>query len=192
MVSPDSLNPPDPLQPLEEAAEATLADAALPSAVRVAPWRHGPNVWLATGFWVGFVPFAPGTFGTLLGIPLAWALSPLAPPWHALILVALSALGIPICTAAAARLKLKDPGCVVYDEFISLAWAFFLVPLNPITIVVGFLLHRVFDILKPPPIRQLERLPRGWGIMADDLAAGALTNLLLQLLVWWWARLPGG
>jgi phosphatidylglycerophosphatase A len=188
----DLPTPLEPLEPLATAVSATLADAAVPKSLRQSPWRHGPIVWLATGFWVGFIPFAPGTFGTLLGIPLAWGLSFASPLAQAILLLLLSTAGVPICTVAAARLKLKDPGCVVYDEFVSLAWAYLFVPLNPATILAGFLLHRVFDILKPPPIRQLERLPRGWGIMADDLAAGAITNLILQLSLLAWRSVAGG
>lgn len=163
---------------------ATLADAALPESIRHRPWRHGWKVWLATGFWVGLFPVAPGTVGTLLGIPLAWILSYLPPAAHGLVLLALCGAGIPLCAAAARRLRLKDPGCIVYDEFVALAVAYFLIPLTPATVTVGFLFHRLLDILKPPPIRQLERLPSGAGIMADDLAAGVITNVILHFLVW--------
>jgi phosphatidylglycerophosphatase A len=97
----------------------------------------------------------------------------------------LSLAGIPLCTKAARRLGLKDPGCIVLDEIVSLGITFFLVPMtNPLVVIVGFGLHRLFDITKPPPLRRLERLPEGLGIMADDLLAGVYSNLVLHALLW--------
>jgi phosphatidylglycerophosphatase A len=151
------------------------------------PFRLGFAVWLATGLWIGLIPFAPGTWGTLWGIPLAWGVSKLPAIWmQAGAIVAVCVAGIPLCSAAARRLGgKKDPGSIVFDEIASLPITFFLVPLDrPAVIVAGFLLHRIFDILKPQPARALERLPEGLGIMADDWIAGLYSNLALQLLVW--------
>ena len=148
--------------------------------------RHAA-IFLATGFYCGFFPFAPGTVGTLWGLPLAWALGQL--PWFGQVGVTavICLAGIPICTAAARYLgNLKDPGCIVLDEIASLPITFFLVPMDSWhVVVVGFVLHRVFDISKPPPARQLERLPEGLGIMADDWAAGVYSNLALQTLLYY-------
>ncbi len=159
---------------------------------RANPFRLGLAVWLATGFWIGLIPFAPGTWGTLWGIPLAWGISRLPAVWMQLaIIAAICVAGIPLCTAAARRLGgRKDPGSIVFDEIASLPITFFLIPLNgPWVIVAGFLLHRLFDITKPPPARALERLPEGLGIMADDWIAGLYSNLALHALVW---SNPGG
>ncbi len=152
-------------------------------------WRH-PAVVLATGFWVGRIPFAPGTWGTLLGLPLAWGISWLpGMSLQAAVIVAICLASIPICTIAARQLGgKKDPGCIVLDEIASLPITFFLVPREvlerPLVMAAGFALHRLFDITKPPPARQLERLPDGLGIMADDWAAGVYSCLALHGLLW--------
>lgn len=140
----------------------------------------------ATGLGVGFFPFAPGTIGALWGLPLAWILQHVSAPLEAAIIVVLFFASVPICTAAARYLGgLKDPGSIVLDEIISLPIVFFLVSMNNWKIVVaGFVLHRLFDVTKPPPARQLERLPAGLGIMADDMAAAVYANLGLQLVLW--------
>jgi len=155
------------------------------------PWRLGPAVWLATGGWIGFVPRAPGTFGTLLGIPLAWGLGQLPLGLNIAAVVAICLLGVPVCSAAVRRLGgPKDPGCIVLDEIASLPIALLGIGLASWQIALaGFLLHRLFDITKPPPARQLESLPAGLGIMADDWAAGAYANLTLRVLM---AFIPAG
>lgn len=144
----------------------------------------GPAGWLATGAWVGMFPVMPGTVGALWGIPLSLAVAMVPqPPLQLLIIALLALVGVPICTAGAARLGLKDPGPVVFDEIVALPLTYFLHPVrDPAVLVAGFLLFRLFDIVKPPPVRQFERLPAGWGIMADDLVAGVYANLSLCLL----------
>lgn len=163
------------------------------------PFRSGLIVWVATGAWVGLLPWAPGTFGSLLGIPLAWAVSHLPDTWLQLVVLAGVALaGVPICALAVRRLGgPHDPGCVVFDEIVGMAATLISLPLDrPEIIVAGYLLFRLFDITKPTPVRQVERLPHGWGIMADDLVAAVYAHLALQLLVWagdmFWAGSPAG
>lgn len=143
-------------------------------------------VILATGLGIGRIPWAPGTFGTLLGLPLAWGIGRLPnTALQAAVIVSICAVGIPICTSAARRLKAKDPGAIVLDEIASLPMTFFLVSFdNAWTVLSGFLLHRLFDITKPPPARQLERLPAGLGIMADDWIAGLYSGVVLRFLIW--------
>jgi phosphatidylglycerophosphatase A len=147
-------------------------------------------VWLATGGGIGFIRWAPGTFGTLLGLPLAWALA-LLPLWGRVpAILGVIALGIPICGAAARRLGRKDPGAVVWDEIAAVPVTFVLTSFDrspgslAAVMGLGFVLFRVFDILKPPPAPRLERLPGGWGIMADDLAAAVYAGLCLHGLMW--------
>lgn len=139
-------------------------------------------LWIATGLGVGWLPLVPGTFGSLWGIAIAWGLSlsgwPLVGQGGVLAAVCLA--GVPICSRAAAVLGLKDPSPVVYDEFASLPLAFLAVGFTWPLAAAAFVLFRLLDITKPWPIRALERLPRGWGIMADDVAAGVLTGLLLR------------
>lgn len=140
--------------------------------------------FFASGFGIGFVPFAPGTFGSLLGIGLVGllALTGITQAWYAVLCVAVFLLGVPCTRRAAEAAGAKDPGWVVLDEIAAILFLFITVPFNSVTAVLGFVLFRVFDILKPWPIRLLERLPHGWGIMTDDVAAGFYTGLVLALL----------
>ncbi len=147
------------------------------------PWHYGPAVWLATGAWIGFSPVAPGTVGALWGLPLAWGLSLLPWPAQLAIVAVLFLIGVPLCTSAARELGVKDPGSIVWDEIVSMGIVFLFVPITPLTLALGFALHRLFDIAKPPPVRQLERLPDGLGIMADDLMAGAYACGVLHVLL---------
>jgi len=152
-------------------------------------WRH-PAVFVATGFWSGRMPIAPGTFGALWGLPLAWAIGFIDGRWiQALVIIAICAAAVPICTAAARLLAgQKDPGAIVLDEIASIPITFFLVPheawRQPVVLLIGFALHRLFDITKIPPAKQLERLPTGLGIMADDWAAGVYSCLVLHAILW--------
>ena len=156
------------------------------------------TVWLATGMGVGFIPIAPGTFGTLCGLPLAWATGWLGQQtWVALevlLIVVVCLVGIPICSRATRALGgEKDPGAIVLDEIASLPITFFLVEMNSVAVILaGFALHRLFDITKPPPARQLERLPDGLGVMADDWAAGVYSCLALHGLLWFGLLPTGG
>jgi len=122
----------------------------------------------------------------VLGLALAWAIGHL-PVWTAILaIVVLATGGIPICTAASKQLGgKKDPGEIVLDEIASVPITFFLVPMSSAAVVfVGFVLNRLFDIVKPPPARSLERLPDGLGVMADDWVAGIYSCLVLHLLLW--------
>jgi phosphatidylglycerophosphatase A len=167
--------------------ERTTAPTRKPSAGAMI--RLGPAVWLATGGWVGLAPVAPGTFGSLVGLPVAWAISLIPSFWlQGAALAALFAVGVPVCTAAARRMgNLKDPGSIVFDEILGMAITLFMIPLDPPrfgVFLAGFLLFRLFDVTKPPPIGRLERLPNGLGVMADDCLAGVFANLCLRLILW--------
>jgi len=138
---------------------------------------------LATGLGTGYFPKAPGTVGSLFGPLLIWGLGTDGTrPWLAAMGGAIALMiGIPICNAGIRVLHAPDPGQVVFDEIAAFFWVFLFVPINPATAVTGFLLFRLFDILKPWPIRHLEALPGGLGIMADDALAGLLAGGLLAL-----------
>ena len=156
-----------------------------------------PVVWLATGAGVGFIPVAPGTFGTLWGLPLAWAtgwIGQTSVTLEVLVIVVVCLVGIPICSRATRALGgEKDPGAIVLDEIASLPITFFLVEMSSVVVILaGFALHRLFDITKPPPARQLERLPDGLGVMADDWAAGVYSCLVLHGLLWFDVLPTGG
>jgi len=159
------------------------------------PVRHGFVVWIATGFGFGFSPIMPGTAGAAWGLLLAWGVAQVpalgsvpALALQAVLIAAICLIGVPVCTAAARQLGLKDPGCVTFDEIASMPLVFLLVPRELMSsiwvLLAGFVLHRIFDITKPPPARLLERLPEGQGIMADDLIAGAYACLALHVLLW--------
>lgn len=147
------------------------------------------SVVLGTGIGIGFVPFAPGTFGSLLGPPLVWGVLQTGLPMPEVLAIAgvFIVVGIPICTAASAALGKHDPGQVVYDE-IAAFWIVFLPhillgkPIGWLAAIAGFAFFRVFDIAKPWPVSRLEKFPDGLGIMADDLAAGAFAAACLLAL----------
>ncbi|MBI3860919.1 MAG: phosphatidylglycerophosphatase A [Planctomycetia bacterium] len=142
-------------------------------------------VFLGTGFGVGLAPKAPGTFGSLLGLPLVWGIQQLPGwAWYVAPFVAF-ALGIPICGIASRRMGLKDPGAIVFDEIAAFTVVFLFVPISLATATIGFVLFRVFDIAKPWPAKRLEALPGGVGIMADDFAAAVYAGSLLWLIARW-------
>jgi phosphatidylglycerophosphatase A len=146
--------------------------------------RDNAVMFLATGFYIGNIPFAPGTFGSLIGLPLCFALTgiSLAPAMLGTLFFILFA----VCIADAAEkiLKQSDPGCIVIDEIAGMMVTLIGLPFNPITVVIGFIIFRILDILKPFPIRNLDkRIPGGLGVVADDVAAGIIANLLLRIII---------
>ena len=139
---------------------------------------------LATGFFIGNMPVAPGTFGTVLGLPLCFLLSGLDLPFAILLSIIFVFFAIWIAHDAELILKKKDPGCIVIDEIAGIMVTFIGLPFNITTAVAGFLIFRLFDILKPFPIRHLERkLSGGAGVVLDDVAAGIYSNLSLRVVV---------
>jgi phosphatidylglycerophosphatase A len=137
---------------------------------------------------VGLVSPAPGTVGSAVwGLPLAWAIGLLANIWLQLGAVLLLGLvGIPLATAAGRALGgKKDNQAIIWDEIVTVPVVFLLVPLaNWRIALAGYLLHRLLDITKPPPAAQLERLPEGLGVMADDWMASIYACGLLTGLAW--------
>ena len=137
--------------------------------------------WLATGFGSGFSPLAPGTAGTLVAVPLA-LLMPAGYVAQSLVLAGVSAVAIWSAGVAARRFGLKDPGQIVVDEIAGYLVTVAFLPAGWTTLAVGFVLFRLFDIVKPPPCRWAESLPGGLGIVADDLLAGVYANLSIRIL----------
>jgi phosphatidylglycerophosphatase A len=145
------------------------------------------SVWLATGLGLGLATPAPGTIaGGLFGLPLAYGvahLSPLGTQLAAVVL--LCAIAGPICTLAANQLVERDPQPIVLDEIVALPIVFLGVPnANASVIFAGFVLFRLFDIWKPGLCQPAERLPGGWGILADDVAAALMGLVCVQALLW--------
>lgn len=166
----------------------TAPRAANPDIAAAAP-RRSRGAWLiATFFGVGFLRPGPGTFASIVTV-LLWALAarfiPLdAQPLVALALATLATLvGIPAATVVARESGRRDPGIVVIDEVAGQMLALVLVPARWKYLLLGLILFRAFDILKPPPLRRLEKLPGGAGIMLDDVAAGLYAFLVMQALL---------
>ena len=137
--------------------------------------------FLATGGYVGRVPVAPGTFGSLAALPLSLLLAQMHPGRSGCVVILFILLAIGISQAAERLLARKDPGCIVIDEMAGILVTFWGLPFSPLWALSGFVVFRVLDILKPWPIRQLEqRIAGGAGVVADDVAAGILGNLLLR------------
>jgi len=138
---------------------------------------------IATVGGVGYAPVAPGTFGSAAGLVLWWLLpATTAVQLAAIALVAVG--GAWAGTVAEEHFHTTDPGAVVVDEVAGMLLTLFLVPITWRGAVVGFLLFRLFDIVKPFPARRLERLHGGVGVMADDLAAAVYANLALRACLW--------
>ncbi len=141
-------------------------------------------LFFATGAYLGYLPIAPGTFGTLWGLPLAWALTFASTPIALIILLGVILTAIWVSDKTQAILKLHDPGLIVIDEVVGMAVALWGLEWNLKTVVIGFLLFRLVDIIKPPPIRQIDSsVQGGLGVVLDDVAAGVAVNLLLRLMV---------
>lgn len=138
---------------------------------------------LATFFYVGKISKAPGTWGTLATLPLWFFMSKLNPIWYMVITFVIVILGIFVCQMYENQKGSHDSKEIVIDEvagfLITMTW----LPFTWQSVVFGFMLFRFFDILKPPPIRQLDqKVQGGVGVMIDDVAAGILANFLLQIV----------
>lgn len=140
---------------------------------------------LSLGFGTGLMPIAPGTAGTLIAIPIYGLLQGLSLA-HYLIFILIAALfGCYLCQRTAKVLKRPDPPQVVWDEMVGYWFTMIAAPYGWRWIFMGFILFRIFDIVKPWPISWLERsLPGGFGIMMDDIAAGLCAAACLQIFVW--------
>lgn len=142
-----------------------------------------PSLFLAFGFGSGLAPKAPGTFGSMAGLVIWLLLADLSLPAY-LTIVTLSGLaGVYVCGTAAEKLGVHDHGGIVWDEFVGLWIAMAALPVSWASIILGFGLFRFFDILKPWPISWLDKkVSGGWGIMLDDIAAGAATSATIYML----------
>jgi phosphatidylglycerophosphatase A len=144
---------------------------------------------VATVAGIGYLRPGPGTWSSAVTVLLWWLLARALPPgWliPAAIVwaIAATAIGIPAATRVERESGKHDPSHVVIDEMAGQMVALIGAPLGWKSLLAGFILFRVFDIVKPPPVRQLERLPEGAGIVIDDLGAGLYALIVLQLLLW--------
>ena len=147
--------------------------------------RQEVAVFLATGFYIGNIPYAPGTFGSLVGLPLCFVLAELRLLPAIACTAAFILLAVWVANTAENILNKKDPGCIVIDEIAGMLVTFTGLPFTLTTAVFGFICFRILDILKPFPIRFLERqIPGGAGVVADDIVAGIFANLLLRIILY--------
>jgi phosphatidylglycerophosphatase A len=137
---------------------------------------------IATAGGAGYVPIAPGTAGTAVGL-LLWWLLPQSPVLHIVLIVTMFILGSWSGTVAERHFHKTDPGHVVLDEVMGMFVTLLMNPVGWKGALVGFVLFRAFDVVKPPPTNWFERLPGGSGIMADDAMAGVYANLALRLII---------
>jgi phosphatidylglycerophosphatase A len=148
-------------------------------------WSN-PVHLLAFGFGSGRIPFAPGTFGTLIGIPAFLFLSKLSLWQYLLITLLMFLFGIWLCQQAARDLGVHDHPGIVWDEIVGYLITMMVAPEGGLWILVGFGLFRFFDILKPWPIRTIDKkIEGGLGIMLDDVLAGIYAAFILHLCVVW-------
>ncbi|EKF75895.1 phosphatidylglycerophosphatase A [Alcanivorax hongdengensis A-11-3] len=154
------------------------------------PRMSNPVHFLAFGFGSGLAPIAPGTFGTLAALPIWWLCAQL-PLWgYLLATVLIIAVGPYLCGKTSHDMNVHDHPGIVWDEIAGLMITMIAVPVSPWTALAGFVLFRVFDIIKPWPISWLDRhVEGGLGIMVDDLLAGVYAALVLQLMLWQWPGL---
>lgn len=141
-------------------------------------------VFLAEGAYLGRSAAMPGTLGTLWGVPLAWAASFLGIAGQAAFTVLFCVAAILISGAAAKALGEKDPKQIVIDEAAGFLVAVFLLPFTPFNLILAFILFRFFDIVKPWPVRLIDKnIAGGTGIVLDDAAAGILANICAQAVI---------
>ena len=132
-------------------------------------------------FYLGHSPFMPGTMGSLGGL-IVYFLVRNNDILYAFSILFLFTLGVLFAGEAEKVYKRKDPAMIVIDEACGMLLALFFVPFNLYSVILGFFIFRVLDILKPPPARRMERLTGSLGIMFDDIIAALYTNVILQIV----------
>ncbi|HUL45263.1 MAG TPA: phosphatidylglycerophosphatase A [Bacteroidota bacterium] len=137
---------------------------------------------IATGLFSGYIPFAPGTAGSLLGLAVYLIPNFEQPMLSSIAILVFLFAGTGV-SGIMERAYGKDPSIVVIDEVVGMWIALFLLPKSAAACIIAFVLFRIFDIIKPPPARTMESLPGGWGIMLDDVAAAIYANLLTRVLL---------
>lgn len=143
-----------------------------------------PVLFLAFGFGSGLAKKAPGTLGTLAAVPVYWLFAQTNIFVYSLLTVAVTVAGIWICGIAAEKLGEHDFGGIVWDEIAGYLITMWLVPFTWQAMVFGFLLFRIFDIIKPWPIKWVDqRVEGGFGIMLDDVLAGVFAGILVLLFI---------
>ena len=139
--------------------------------------------WIATCFKVGYLPLAPGTWGSAFAILLWWVLlKDLNAYVFGVIIIIFLLIGIVVSDIIIDQSGNHDPSYIIIDELVGQWLALLLLPEGFFNIAIAFILFRFFDIIKPWPIRLIEKLPKGLGVMSDDLTAGLITLVLIQVI----------
>jgi len=142
-------------------------------------------IFLATGFYAGNMPVAPGTFGTAVGLVFCWVLSLAGIFPYLAATCAVILFSVWIAHETEKLLDQKDPGRIVIDEIAGILVTFAGVEFTVLSAIFGFFIFRGFDIVKPFPIRAVEkRVPGGAGVVLDDVIAGIMSNVVLRILLW--------
>ncbi len=140
---------------------------------------------IGTVFKTGYIPIAPGTIGSIVGLLVFWLIKDSASfTVEVLVVTILFFVGVWASTIVEQVLQRQDPGVVIVDEVVGMLVALMLLPPTTTVIFLAFFLFRLFDIVKPYPARWCEQLSRGWGIMMDDVVAGLYVNVLLHITLW--------
>ena len=139
--------------------------------------------WIATCFKVGYLPLAPGTWGSIFAILVWWVfLKDIDPLIFGIIIILFFFIGIIVSNVIIDQNDNNDPSYIIIDELVGQWLALWILPDGYFYIIIAFILFRFFDIIKPWPIRFMEQLPKGLGVMCDDLAAGLITLILTQII----------
>lgn len=151
------------------------------------PSLKGPILFLSSGTYLGYIPLASGTFGTLWGLPIFFWLSAQSLWFQVLFIIGSIGLAILLAGQAEKIWNRKDPSQVVIDEIVGYLTAMAGMPFSWTMAVSGFFIFRIMDVLKPFPIRKIDQgLPGGWGIVLDDVLAGVYSQIILRILVYLW------
>jgi phosphatidylglycerophosphatase A len=137
---------------------------------------------LATGLGAGYSPIVPGTMGTLLAIPVFLLLSCIPSPVYEWTIIAFFFLASWVSDKAQSHWGKKDDQRIVIDEIMGFFTAMMWLPKTALFVTLGFVLFRLFDIVKPPPVRRLEQVRGGYGVVLDDVMAGVYANIVLQII----------
>jgi phosphatidylglycerophosphatase A len=142
-------------------------------------------LFLATGGYLGHVPIAPGTFGSLPGLLICLAMSRVTLGYAILLVLVLIGAAIGIAQQAEKIIGGKDPSSIIIDEMAGMTVTLLGIPVTPFSLILGFFVFRGLDILKPFPARLLDqRVPGGAGIVLDDAIAGVYGNVLMRIVLW--------
>jgi phosphatidylglycerophosphatase A len=148
------------------------------------PIRKEILIACSTGLYAGYIPVASGTFGTVVGIPFCYVSTLLGPPLGLVFIVLFIGVAVWLASEAEEIFQAKDSGLIVIDEMVGMVVTMYLIPWNLLNLVMGFFVFRFFDIVKPYPIRRLEKsLPGGYGVVGDDVLAGVYANIVLRVVV---------